>query len=709
MIKNSRSLTAPAASPSQDSDAQPWQLELSSGGLLSQAAAGHLAALMASAAQAPTAMIHLLDGGQLRLVGGSGLPEQWESTPAVPLSSTIGGLVVAQGLPVVITDVTTDRRVPADNPGHAVGERAYVGFPIRDAEGHVAGVCAVLDYQTRPWQAHQLAAVDEGAQACTAFVIEQRSCVQADQSRRLLDALLDSLQTGVAACDASGRIVFNNAANRQLNDALPDDLDLRAWTQGRLAENPAATLPPAALPLVRALGGECLHNVEIILERPQQRHSVLLADAQPIIDAAGGSLGAVVSLQDVTARHNSAVLKDCELAVRRILSGSDTGPVEELLAATIATIGQTLDWAAVEFWAVDEVGNILRRENCWDTAGHPSPQGLPDQLCIGQGMPGRAWETSEVVWAENLSTDPDALAQTQDWGSLRSAVTVPVPIGSVTRGVLSCHSVYSEYDDARTSVLTGIAAHIGQFLERRRAGALTAELEHSRDEYIALVGHEIRTPLTSIGSYTELMMHAPDISPDERANMLAVVQRNVSDLHTIIDKLLDIAGMQAGRITVDPQYVDLTAIVRASAAAIEAHSPAANVDLRLPDQAILWGDSYRLTQVVEELLSNALAWANDAGRITASVTADGPSTQLTVSNTGPVIPAAERDRLFERFFRTSAARHQAIPGTGLGLSLARAIVEQHGGTISATTDDAPSGTTLTVRLPNRPPATTLPE
>ena len=254
--------------------------------------------------------------------------------------------------------------------------------------------------------------------------------------------------------------------------------------------------------------------------------------------------------------------------------------------------------------------------------------------------------------------------------------------------------------------MTGIAAHIGQFLERRHAQELSAELDRSRDEYIALVGHEIRTPLTSIGSYTELMLDDPDLLPEQRVTMLQVVRRNVSKLHTIIDKLLDIAGLQAGRITVDPEQMDLTAVLRAGTAAAQEDVAGKNIDLalELPPQAVLWGDSRRLQQVVEELVANAFTWVNDGGRVIAAVTTDGPITQLTVSNTGPVIPDAERERMFQRFFRTTAAGLGGIPGTGLGLSLARTIVEQHGGTLTATSQAAPEGTTLTVRLPTEPPA-----
>jgi signal transduction histidine kinase len=201
------------------------------------------------------------------------------------------------------------------------------------------------------------------------------------------------------------------------------------------------------------------------------------------------------------------------------------------------------------------------------------------------------------------------------------------------------------------------------------------------------------------------MLDDPDLPAADRLTMLQVVRRNVGNLHTTIDKLLDIAGMQAGRITVDPHDMDLTAVVRAGAARArhQATDKALDLDLNLPAEAVLRGDPGRLSQVIDELLSNAVTWADEGSRIAVSVTTDGPITQLTVSNTGPVIPTAERDRLFDRFFRTASAGQRAIPGTGLGLSLARTIVEQHGGSVTATSDDAPTGTTITVRLPTHAP------
>jgi signal transduction histidine kinase/PAS domain-containing protein len=671
-----------------------------------QAAADHLMTLMAQATQAPAAVVHLLDGEQLRPVGTYGLPSRWAITPLASVSSAPSGSVIARGVPVVIGDVTADARVPAEARATGMGERAYLGYPVRDIDGAVMGVCAVLDHRPRLWQPEHLTAVEQGAKACMAFAVGQRCATRADEAQRLLAALLDSLQTAVAACDATGRLIFSNKANQELNGELPADVDLRAWARQQLALTPAAPLPPALGPLMRALAGERLHGIEIMVERPQQRSSAILADAQGITNADGASLGAVVTLRDITERHTAAVLKDCELTIRRLLSGSDTSPADDLLRDVITTVGRMLGWAATEFWVIDEVGNVLRRRLRWTDERSLLPPDLPERLGHGQGMPGRAWQTSETVWARDLSTDAGARTQTRDWGRLRSAVAVPVPIGSVTRGVLVCYSEYTEDpDDVRTAVMTGIAAHIGQFLERRRGRDLSIQLGHSREEYIALVGHEIRTPLTSILSYTTLMIDDPDLPVGDRLEMLQVMQRNTGRLQFIIDKLLDIAGMQSGHVAVESRRMELSAVVRAAVAAVRTRSTGRDVtfDIDVPDETILWGDPGRLAQVADELLANALDWADDGTRVIVALSTGGSVARLTVSNTGPVIPASEREQLFQRFFRTRSAISNAIPGTGLGLSLARVIIEQHGGTITTGTDDDPPGTTITVRLPTERP------
>jgi two-component system phosphate regulon sensor histidine kinase PhoR len=273
---------------------------MNSGGL-SQAAADRLAALTARGARAGTAMIHLANGCQLRLIGGFGLPVGFECMRPVPMTETLAGLVLQSRLPLIITDVELDRRVPRDAPARTVGIRSYAGFPVRDPDGELVGVCAVADYVAREWDAAELAAVDDGSQTCTAFVAGQRARDGEQRQRQFLDTLLDSLDTGVAACDADGRLIL---VNRSLRDRLgvePADEPPEQWVARMPATRPDGV--PVAIgqvPLLRALRGHQVRGDEEIIHVADLGRRVFRVNAHPITDPDGSRLGAVSVFHDIT-------------------------------------------------------------------------------------------------------------------------------------------------------------------------------------------------------------------------------------------------------------------------------------------------------------------------------------------------------------------------------------------------------------------------
>src|SRR5947208_1621350 len=152
---------------------------------LSDRAADRLAALAAQAATAPTVLVQLIDGTGLRLAGGVGLPSAWQVMPDVPLTSTLAGLVLSSGFPVVVADVQRDARVPLDAPLRAVGGRAYLGFPIRDPGENAVGICSAIDYRPRVWTADEMRALDHAAQACAALVAKQLALHEVTAQRRV--------------------------------------------------------------------------------------------------------------------------------------------------------------------------------------------------------------------------------------------------------------------------------------------------------------------------------------------------------------------------------------------------------------------------------------------------------------------------------------------------------------------------------------------
>jgi PAS domain S-box-containing protein len=229
------------------------------------------------------------------------------------------------------------------------------------------------------------------------------------------------------------------------------------------------------------------------------------------------------------------------------------------------------------------------------------------------------------------------------------------------------------------------------------------ELDRLKDEFIGLVSHELRTPLTSIIGYIELLREHGGGPDSDR--FVEVIERNAERLLRLVGDLLFLSKIQSGTIATEFRSADLGDI---AACAVEEMRPEAqrkNIDLTLSAAAVprFRADPTRLAQLLGNLLSNAVKFTPDGGRVAVSVGMAADQVVLRITDTGIGVPAADRDRIFERFFRTAAATRRAIPGTGLGLTITKAIVDAHHGTITVDGNEG-DGTTFEIRLPLRSPA-----
>jgi signal transduction histidine kinase len=229
------------------------------------------------------------------------------------------------------------------------------------------------------------------------------------------------------------------------------------------------------------------------------------------------------------------------------------------------------------------------------------------------------------------------------------------------------------------------------------------ELDRMRDAFVATVSHELRTPLTSISGFLEMLEEESDSLGDEERRYLDVIRRSTDRLHALVEDLLLIAQIEAKRVELQLAPVDVAAL---ATRAIESARPSADergirLEMHLDSPPTVQADGNRVTQVLDNLVSNAVKFTSDGGSVTVSVEAEEEGVRLVVADTGIGVPAAEQEQVFSRFFRASTATSQAIPGTGLGLAISRALVEQHGGTISFSSREG-EGTSVTVRLPATP-------
>ena len=227
------------------------------------------------------------------------------------------------------------------------------------------------------------------------------------------------------------------------------------------------------------------------------------------------------------------------------------------------------------------------------------------------------------------------------------------------------------------------------------------ELDRLKDEFIALVSHELRTPLTSIRGYTELLLdgEAGELGDDQR-QFLGVVERNAHRLLHLVGDLLFLAQVEAGKLVLDVGAVDLGAVASESVEAARPQAEAKGITLTLATGPVplVAGDRARIGQLMDNLVSNAIKFTPESGRVDVRVRALQKRAVVEVRDSGIGIPANERKHLFQRFYRTSTATEQAIQGTGLGLAISKAIVEAHDGRITLTSEED-VGTTFRVELP----------
>ncbi len=645
-------------------------------GALVRGAADHLAALVARAVGAQCGLVHFVEGERLRLYGGFGLETPRERVADIPLTEGLAGFVVTSGRELAVDDVAASEWAPVAGP--RLG--AYLGFPVRDEHGAVIGLCCAAEARPRTWTGDDIAAVAEAAMVGTLLLTERLARREVDRQRRFLDAVLDSLHDGVTACDADGTIVLVNARMQRM--------------RGRSADPDDSTL-------LRALRGEKLRGHELVVHRRDKPARHYVVDAQPIIGPDGRTAGAVQAVQDVTRRKRAERFRTCELTVIRALADART--VEAAGPRVLEAIVGTLGWTHAELWLVDDAAATIRAAAQWSAPGWDAGIEVPHELGYGVGLPGRAWQAGKPLWIRDVGSpqsliSPETAAESQ----LHAALAIPVRHGLGVLGVLTVFAGSAEdADDELVALMSGIAAHIGQFVERRMVEDLQRQLIRTKNEYLGLIGHELRTPLTSIAAYTELLREADarTLAEDGPA-MLEVIDRNTTQLRHIIGELLELSALDTGHAAVQLAPLDLADLVREAVARTRdavAGEPL-TIEADVPAELVLPGDGKRLRQVLDNLLGNAVKYSPDGGRVTVRLCEAGRVAELSVSDTGIGVSPDEREKMFTGLYRTSRARDRAIPGSGLGLTLSRAVVQRHHGSIELIDHDGP-GTTIRVRLP----------
>jgi signal transduction histidine kinase len=332
------------------------------------------------------------------------------------------------------------------------------------------------------------------------------------------------------------------------------------------------------------------------------------------------------------------------------------------------------------------------------------------RIPLGAGAAGRIAQSDNGLVLEDVTTVDVVSPFLRN--RVKALAGVPLRIGERLVGVLHVGAAAARrFTDEDLELLRQAGERIARAIERaqlvereREARAEAEAASRTKDEFLAVLSHELRTPLNAIFGWAR-MLQSGRLEGDATAQALDVIVRNADMQVRLIDDLLDISRIVAGRMRLDVQPVDLRAVVQAALDAVEPAAAAKQIRLHsvLDPRAVgATGDPSRLQQVVWNLLVNAVKFTPKGGRVQVHLQRVNSHVEIVVSDTGQGIRPELLPHVFERFRQADSTTTRTHAGLGLGLALVRHLVELHGGTVMGESPGEGKGARFTVRLPLAP-------
>jgi signal transduction histidine kinase/CheY-like chemotaxis protein len=493
------------------------------------------------------------------------------------------------------------------------------------------------------------------------------------------ETLFNSSPIGMAfAQDPGCSVVLQNAAMDQLIGPRGSHTagSVRVLHEGR-------ELAPGQQPLQRAAAlGETVFGTELEIAIEGRASTFVIANAVPLHDAAGRPRGAISALVDITQRKS----------------------VEERLVATGEQLreSQRLMELAQEAGHVGFFHYLFDKDSLTWTPGQCKLFGI-------EALPAGGLRD----WYERIDAADRDRVEREFWtvcALRRDKATLEYCVGRPDGSSrwLSSRIVLQYDSDGRAAQMTGVTVDMtdqkhaeqarAQLTERALAARKEAEAaSRSKDEFLTMLSHELRNPLGAISAATDVLDSAEPGSPTA-VDARAIIGRQTRNLAHMMNDLLDVGRVIAGKILLSRKSVNLAAIVRRVHEMLAFTGESRNHAIRLElDEVWVDGDSVRIEQVITNLLTNAIKYTPKGRSISVSVRREQDTAVIQVQDTGTGIPAALLPRIFDLFVQGERPLHRPAGGLGIGLTVVRRLVELHGGSVAAESSGA--GSRFTVRLP----------
>src|SRR5262245_28321914 len=595
----------------------------------------------------------------------------------VPVGEFKIGLIAKERQPHLTNDVCNDPRVSDPEWARETGMVAFAGYPLL-VEDRVVGVMAMF-------ARHPLTEDTVEAIATVAAPI-----AQGIERKRAEDALRES-----------------ESRFRQLAESLPQ----LVWTcrvDGLCDYLSPQWVAYTGIPEAEQLGFDWLKQLH-----PDDREPIFMAWNQAVTNDAPFDVEFRIRRKDGVYRWFKTRAVGLRNSGGKIIKwfGSnmdidDQKHAEESLRASKERLAGIVSSAMDAIITVDDDQRIVlfneaaeRMFGCLaaEALGQPLNRFIPDRFRAAHAEHVRRFgETGDASRATGRLTTLTALR------SDGAEFPIEAAISSIEVGGRRLYTViYRDITERKRA-----EARERERLELEQAARATAEAANrSKDEFLAMVSHELRSPLNSILGYTR-MLRSGMVDKDSINDVIATVERNAKAQLQIIEDLLDSACIVAGKLRIETSPVDLAPVLESAIDTVRAAAEAKGVILVTdfgPGPEEVAGDSARLQQVVWNLLSNGVKFTPVGGRVELRTESDANHIRIKVSDTGRGIEPEFLPFVFDPFRQADSSSTRRYGGLGLGLSLVKHLVELHGGTIRATSKGAGRGATFTVTLPRRHP------